>query len=138
MNPPAPEQGHGPAIEHVIVVALENRSFDHMLGFLDHPDPAFERLAEDGRYANPGWDGGPPVLTRPNAKPVLPIGPDHSHNGVIEQLALDAHGQPTNEGFVTSLERAGRNPNRPKYSGLASPAVNLFRGLIRPTQPSTP
>lgn len=137
MNPPTAVPGQGPAVEHVIVVALENRSFDHMLGFLDHPNPAFERLTQDGRYANPGWDGGPPVPASPNAKPVLPIGPDHSHDGVIEQLALDAGGQPTNQGFVTSLERAGRKPNRPKYSGLLSPAVNLFRSLIGAKKPGT-
>jgi phospholipase C len=138
MNRSTSENGQGPVVEHVIVVALENRSFDHMLGFLDHPNPAFERLTQDGRYDNPGWDGAPPVPASPDAKPVLPIGPDHSHDGVIEQLALDAHGQPTNQGFVTSLERAGRNPKRPKYSGLLSPAVNLFRGLIGPKKPSTP
>ncbi|HEX4754612.1 MAG TPA: alkaline phosphatase family protein [Candidatus Dormibacteraeota bacterium] len=137
MNPRAAVPGQEHAIEHVIVVALENRSFDHMLGFLDHPDPAFERLTQDGRYANPGWDGGPLVPTSPNAEPVLPIGPDHSHDGVIEQLGLDAGGQPTNQGFVTSLERAGRTPNRPKYSGLLSPAVNLFRTVIGAKKPGT-
>jgi hypothetical protein len=62
-------------IEHVIVPALENRSFDHMLGFLDHPDPAFGGLDHGGPYTNPGWAGGPPVPAAPGAKPVLPLGP---------------------------------------------------------------
>ena len=31
-------------IEHVVVLMYENRSFDHMLGLLDHPDPAFPRI----------------------------------------------------------------------------------------------
>jgi phospholipase C len=137
MSQATPQQGPVAPVEHVIVLVLENRSFDHMLGFLDHPNPAFERLTDDGRFTNPGWAGGPAVSVSPNAKPVLPIGPDHSHDGVIEQLSLDTHGNPTNQGFVTSLERAGRTPNRPKYSGLLSPAVNLFRAVVGPKKPST-
>ncbi len=125
-----------PAIDHVIVLALENRSFDHMLGFLDHPNSAIEPLTQDGRYANPGWAGGPSVSVRPTAKPVLPIGPDHSHDGVMEQLALDGQGKPTNQGFVSSLERAGREPNRPQYGGLLGPAVNLFKEVFHARLPS--
>jgi phospholipase C len=26
-------------IEHVVVLMLENRSFDHLLGYVPHPDP---------------------------------------------------------------------------------------------------
>ena len=54
-----PAPGAQPPIEHVVVLVMENRSFDNMLGFLDHPDPAFDGLR--GReYSNPGWDGAPP------------------------------------------------------------------------------
>lgn len=39
-----------PDFEHIIVLMLENRSFDHLLGFLDHPDPAFfDHVASRGR-----------------------------------------------------------------------------------------
>jgi len=48
-------------IEHVVVLALKNRSFDHMLGFLDHPDPKFEGLKGAGPYDNPGWENGPRI-----------------------------------------------------------------------------
>src|ERR1700730_7072904 len=122
-----------PTIDHVIVLALENRSFDHMLGFLDHPDPAYERLTPDGQYANPGWSGGPPVTATPDAKPVLPIGPDHSHAGVMEQLALKGFGKqrgPTNQGFVVSLERAGRGILPPAYGGLFGPIVNAAKRIL--------
>jgi phospholipase C len=44
-------------IDHVVVLALENRSFDHLLGYLVHPDPAFDGLRHGGPYANPGWNG---------------------------------------------------------------------------------
>jgi phospholipase C len=121
-----------PAIDHVIVLVLENRSFDHMLGFLDHPNPAFERLTDDGRYVNPGWAAAPAVPAGPNAKPVLPIGPDHSHHGVMEQLALDKQHRPTNQGFVTSLERTGRGLDRPTYEGLLGPIVNWWKATFGP------
>ena len=74
-------------IEHVVVLMLENRSFDHMLGYVPQPDPAFDGLlARPGR--NPGWRPGPAVTTSPTAKKVLPVGPDHSHDSVMQQLAL--------------------------------------------------
>jgi phospholipase C len=127
-----------PTIDHVIVLALENRSFDHMLGFLDHPDPAYERLTADGQYTNPGWAAGPPVSATADAKPVLPIGPDHSHAGVMEQLALKGIGKqraPQNEGFVVSLERAGRGLDPSAYGGVLGPVVNGFKRIFGAKHP---
>jgi phospholipase C len=31
-------------IAHVVVLMLENRSYDHLLGYVPHPDPAFDGL----------------------------------------------------------------------------------------------
>jgi phospholipase C len=112
-------------IEHVIVLALENRSFDHMLGFLDHPDPAFDGLARGGPFTNPGWDGGAPVAATSDGKPVLPVDPDHSHDAVLEQLAL-VGGQPTNQGFVTSYERKGRGLRPVEFGGLLAPLATWW------------
>ena len=74
-------------VQHVMILALENRSFDHMLGFLRHPDPAFDGLS-GGEFANPAWPQGPKVTAQARAKTVLPVDPDHSHDAVMEQLAL--------------------------------------------------
>ena len=122
-----------PTVEHVIVVALENRSFDHVLGYLDHPSPLFDGLRSGGPHRNPGWPGGPAVAASPGAKMVLPLGPDHSHAGVMEQLEVPARGgrsQPTNQGFVVSLERTGRGMELPTYAGLLGSAYELFRRLF--------
>jgi phospholipase C len=62
-------------IEHFIVLMLENRSFDHMLGYLDHPDPEFDGV---GRLADPP--------TTPDARYAIYPGPDHSHRGVLQQI----------------------------------------------------
>ncbi|HEX3732994.1 MAG TPA: alkaline phosphatase family protein, partial [Mycobacteriales bacterium] len=116
-------------IEHVIVLVLENRSFDHMLGFLPHPDPRFDGLLDGGRHENPGWQGGPAVAASPTAKPVIPAGPDHSHDGVMEQLAIRGIGsarRPTNQGFVTGYERTCRGLASPAFGGLLGPVLNWW------------
>jgi phospholipase C len=100
-------------LEHIVVLCLENRSFDHMLGYLDHPDPSFRGLLHGGPYDNPR-SNGERVATSPDAKNVLPFGPDHSHNAVMHQIGLRGRdrGEPTHQGFVTSFERkvSGRSP----------------------------
>jgi phospholipase C len=116
-------------IEHVIVLALENRSFDHVLGFLPHANPRFDGLRGGGRYENPGWAGGPSVPATPTAKTVIPVGPDHSHEGVLEQLAVRGVGRarrPTNQGFVTSYERKCRGLAAPAFGGVLGPLVNWW------------
>jgi phospholipase C len=103
-------------IEHVVVLCMENRSFDHMLGFLDHPDQTLDGLLRDGPHTNPR-SSGEVVAASPDGKAVLPYGPDHSHNAVMQQLALNGtekDAEPTNQGFITSYEltAAGRSPTR--------------------------
>ncbi|MEV6397070.1 alkaline phosphatase family protein [Streptomyces sp. NPDC051907] len=118
-------------IEHVIVLALENRSFDHMLGFLDHPDPDFDGLRRGGPYTNPGWLGGT-VEATPQAGRQVRIDPDHSHDAVMEQLAVRGSGgarRATNQGFVRSLERKGRGLSKRRFDGLLSPLAEWLDRL---------
>jgi phospholipase C len=115
-------------VAHVVVLMLENRSFDHLLGYLRHPDPAFDGLLGNGEFTNPGWAGAPAVAASPNAKVVLPVGPDHSHDAVMEQLARTSTGQPTNQGFVISYERKGRGLEPPAFGGLLGPLVGWAKG----------
>jgi phospholipase C len=109
------------AVEHVVVLCLENRSFDHMLGYLDHPSPLFEGL-RNGVHTNPDARETP-VPTSPEAKTVLPFGPDHSHDSVMQQLSLAGppwNRVPTHQGFVTSYERKASGQVVPAYQGLFS------------------
>jgi phospholipase C len=116
-----------PPIDHVIVLALENRSFDHMLGFLHHPDPAFDGLLGGGPHTNPGWNGGPAVAANPDAKHVLPVDPDHSHDAVMVQLGVIGPGvTPTNDGFVQSFEDKGRDLRPPAFEGALAPIANWW------------
>src|SRR5207244_13074592 len=72
-------------IEHVIVLMLENRSFDHMIGSLrsSYPEDKFAGLRED--ETNPDKNGQGVRVTR-DATAVLSGGPDHTHEGVMRQL----------------------------------------------------
>jgi phospholipase C len=126
------ERGRLPGVaqvEHVVVLMLENRSFDHMLGYLPHPDPAFDGLTRGGPYTNPGWDGGEAVAATPDALPVIPVDPDHSHDAAVEQFANG------NQGFVTSFERKARGLAQPSFGGLLGPLIGFFLRLFsRPTE----
>src|SRR5690242_20450227 len=93
-------------IEHVVVLCLENRSFDHMLGYLEHPEPSYNGLLQGGPHENQR-SNGEWVATSPDAKPVLPFGPDHSHDAVMQQISVAGparSGAPTHQGFVKSYE----------------------------------
>ena len=98
-----------PRIEHVIVLMLENRSFDHMLGFLSHTDPTFAGLGAGGHH-NVSTSGEAIQATN-DGQPDL-ADPDHSHDGV--DLQLEGYGDvPFNGGFVRSYEqRANQNDAR--------------------------
>jgi phospholipase C len=120
------------AIDHVIVIALENRSFDHMLGYLQHPDASFDGLLGTGPHENPGWTAGPSVSATPDAKHVLPLDPDHAHEAVMLQLGATRQGglwQVDNRGFVESYERKGRGLAAPSFDGVLAPLVALFNRL---------
>jgi len=121
-------------IDHVVVLALENRSFDHMLGFLKHPNPKFEGLSGVGPYDNPGWENGLRIAATPDAREVLPFGPDHSHDAVMGQLGVSGDGanrKVTNQGFVTSYERKARGLAQVRFGGILAPLLNRLFGIMR-------
>jgi phospholipase C len=125
-------------IDHVVVLALENRSFDHLLGYLDHPNPDFDGVRHGGPYNNPGWNGAGPVATTSKAKTVLPVCPDHSHDAAMEQLGLSSaphNTTSTNQGFVTSYERICRGLSPQAFAGLLAPIINWWRSRTPPAAP---
>ncbi len=75
-------------IDHVIVLMMENRSFDHMLGYLDYAntDTQFEGLVRqnEGRFR----DGG--ISPTPDSDYQAVGHPDHSHRGTMWQMTGSA------------------------------------------------
>jgi len=94
-------------LKHIVVLMMENRSFDHMLGALHKQNPAIDGLT--GQETNPDTTGVP-VTVAPNAayQSQLDPDPDHHFPAVDLQIfggvtpAQDPNRKPTMQGFVKS------------------------------------
>ncbi len=71
-------------IKHLIVLMLENRSFDHLFGFLDHPDSELRKLK--GNEINMWAPGAPPAQVSSTASYCMAVDPGHKHGNVLRQL----------------------------------------------------
>jgi phospholipase C len=127
-----------PAIDTYVVLALENRSFDHMLGFLKSPSYPIDGLnGTETNPVDPHVSPQQPVTVNQNAKYYGDLAdPGHSLNpAVIRQLygLSDAEIQqltaypattPLNNGFVYdySLQTAGKD----EPPVVASNIMNCF------------
>jgi len=131
-----------------VVLMLENRSFDHMLGFLDHPDQSFPRLraGEHPNRRNPADPGSPATGVSADATYTLAVDPPHSHKSAMEQLNLRIGRRARMDGFVAAyVRKASGNDERPVIHwwrlgvlGLAvvataTSASRRFVGGSRPT-----
>jgi phospholipase C len=90
--------------QHLVVLMMENRSFDHMLGFLKSPAYAIDGL--DGTESNPGVNAGDPsVVVSRDARVVgdLASDPGHGFDNANVQIFGNTSGVrngPTMRGFV--------------------------------------
>jgi phospholipase C len=90
-------------LEHVIVLMLENRSFDHQLGFLDHPYPdAFGQRGLGEQFNMTTGDPAEKVLATPHGEPNL-VDPNHGPAGVLEQIGA-FRGVKAMGGFVKNYD----------------------------------
>jgi phospholipase C len=107
--------GHGPGIEHVVVLMLENRSFDSVLGRLYPKSSAFDGL--DGSEKIP-WhrpDGQVErigVWNDPAATPRAASPPDPDPGELFDDFSMQifgfggaGHGLPRMDGFVDNYMR---------------------------------
>jgi len=96
-------------IEHVVVLMMENRSFDHFFGYLNHKSPKFVSLT--GNEWNPDIDGNP-VKVSNKADYITQPGPGHKYADVWQQLYDGANPKinpATNSGFVKNYQKKGGN-----------------------------
>ena len=107
------------SIDHVILLMLENRSFDHMLGYLYPRSGDFDGL--DGTQSNRD-----PAGTAVSVYPITPenqngyyyplANPAEGYLATNEQLftaTAPADGKAANDGFVTSFAGELANPTHP-------------------------
>jgi phospholipase C len=109
-------------IEHVFVLMLENRSFDHMLGWsrLQGTDPASGEATSAAGLDGSEWNQlptGERIPVSPGADYVLPIDPGHGFEDVLEQLCGrgatypgvgGAYPATSNSGFVSRVAELTR------------------------------
>jgi phospholipase C len=98
-------------LKHIVVLMMENRSFDHMLGALRAQDPRIDGLT--GNESNPDPTGAP-VKVQPLAEfqGQLDPDPDHHFPGVDLQLFGGAQGSgrvANMSGFVKSYYQQQQN-----------------------------
>jgi hypothetical protein len=120
--------------QHVIVLMLENRSFDHMLGYLDHPGPGWDGLP-NGDVPNP-FDLEKPddaVGFQLGAEPVLRFDPPHGHASAMMQMNEKPAGGFAMNGFVAAYAEkiAGREKvTTPKWFRIALLVVLVVVPLV--------
>ena len=101
-----------PLIKHIVVLMMENRSFDHMLGFLKSEIPDIRGIAGND-YSNQSTAGEPvPVTDGAAYQGLLIADPGHDYTDVYMQMygvASGATGGPDMSGFAQSYEQQGGN-----------------------------
>jgi phospholipase C len=143
------EPGNLSKIDHIVVLMMENRSFDHMLGFLSLP-PA---LGGVGRSDINGLNGDEsnPLDLRGNRHSVFPLSrspehpaqeltrqtqffydPDHSFAGMKEQRGGSGTNLDKNEGFIFNFAKRLSN----KYA-LDADEERVLKGEIMGYHPAS-
>jgi phospholipase C len=148
MSTPAPQQPPAnqlPQIQHIVQLMLENRSFDHMLGFL-YPGKAgpggqpFEGLL--GTESNNGTDGKQVTVFQidaasPNAYYMPGADPGEGYANTNSQLfgSGNAPTPPvaTNVGFVTNFDAAISYDQRSARTVIAGTTAANIMGTFPPS-----
>jgi phospholipase C len=127
------------SIDHVILLMLENRLFDHMLGYLYPRSGNFDGL--DGTESNRDLAG-----TAVSVHPVTPdkenayyyplANPTEGFVATNEQLfssaTAPADGKAANDGFVTSFARELAHPAHPLDPKLVGAEPSSIMGMYSP------
>ena len=127
------------SIEHVVYVMLENRSFDHLLGFLYPKSEHFEGL--DGTESNTDAQGIETTVFKvtpdmQNACYFPLANPSEGFPATNEQLfgvaAPPADAEATNSGFVTSFAQEFAKPAHPLDPKLVGASRASIMGMYAP------
>jgi phospholipase C len=126
-------------INHVVLVMLENRSFDHMLGFLYPKSDSFEGL--DGTESNLDSNGNTATVFQitpgmQNAYYFPLANPSEGYTATNFQLfssnTAPASGVALNDGFVKSFEEELANPAHPLDPKLVGAQTSSIMGAYTP------
>lgn len=104
-----------PPFQHLVVLMLENRSFDHMLGFLKSSTYPVEGLDPGNLPTNDPVIGTTPVPVTPDARTVSDLNPDPAHDflNVNVQIFGNKDATPSGplmRGFVKDYAAVSNDP----------------------------
>jgi phospholipase C len=93
-------------LQHIVVLMMENRSFDHMLGSLKAVNPAIDGYVDGDPFANPDTTNNP-VKPQAKAEFQAQLQPDPDHHFPAVDLQIyggdkSAERKPNMQGFVKS------------------------------------
>lgn len=103
-------------IERIFVVMMENRSFDHMLGYLQAHDPQIDGIRRNdtawlGKWANQ-WSGHPyPPAQAFNPGATIAADPPHGRKAIEKQLGTHGANGFAMDGFVSTFAEMEEKPD---------------------------
>eukprot|EP00756_Hemistasia_phaeocysticola_P052065 Hpha_TRINITY_DN2725_c0_g1::TRINITY_DN2725_c0_g1_i1::g.110494::m.110494/K01114/plc; phospholipase C len=134
-GPPPTHAGNGGRehpVKRLIVLMMENRSFDHMLGWLKAKMPSLDGLTGGENNVNPVTKEK--VYVSKNAPDEAVDDPDHSWQGTTKEIygfaktLHDKTSQPTMGGFVRAQTDLGQHPSNPldMFTPETAPIMNAM------------
>ncbi|XP_057495450.1 non-specific phospholipase C4-like [Actinidia eriantha] len=126
-------------IKTVVVLVQENRSFDHMLGWMKSLNPEIDGV--NGTESNPFPDSGQPGSGRiffGNRSIHVDPDPGHSIQAIYEQVFGQPWTQdlatkklePTMEGFAQNAERTEKGLSATVMNGFDPDSVPVYKALV--------
>jgi phospholipase C len=115
-------------IDTIVIVLMENRSFDHMLGYLGLPPYSLPieglQKCNDPRYVNPYKDQS--YSSFHMSRLDMPHDPPHERAWIASQIGDMSHGERKMTGFVESYYKNGQLPGpgpgvQPEVMGYFTP-----------------
>ena len=86
-------------IEHIFILMMENRSFDHMLGYLDAANPKIMGIANAAPAGYANLLSATPYAPAPRIDPAVPVDPLHEREDIRSQMRFNP-GDKMMTGFV--------------------------------------
>jgi phospholipase C len=76
-------------IEHIFILMMENRSFDHMLGYLDAANPKIMGIANAVAAGYANLFNATPYAPAPRIDPAVPVDPLHEREDIRSQMRFN-------------------------------------------------
>ncbi len=119
-----------PPIERIVVLMLENQSFDRLLGGLAPRVPGLDGVKPTAPLANPDWPSGAPIFQAPTRARTTAHDPGHDLDNVLRQIDRGSM-----SGFVADFAQTYPQSGTPERADILAwyppgflPALHLLAG----------